>query len=107
MFQHTNTAMPVAQKATSRRRRSGWAVAGGAIGDPEAWGLDAAFPAGYVALVVPHLRDRAGRVAAAAGAAISLVLIPLAPAGLPIVAAALGVVPALLFAPRTGRGVHQ
>jgi 4-azaleucine resistance transporter AzlC len=82
------------------------AVAGGAIGDPEAWGLDAAFPAGYVALVVPHLRDRAGRVAAAAGAAISLVLIPLAPAGLPIVAAALGVVPALLFAPRTGTGVE-
>jgi predicted branched-subunit amino acid permease len=86
------------------------AMAGGAIGDPEAWGLDAAFPAGYVALVVPHLRDRAGRVAAAAGAAISLVLIPLAPAGLPIVAAALGVVPALLFAPRTGteaEGEHR
>ena len=64
------------------------AVAGDAIGDPEAWGLDAAFPAGYVALAVPHLRTAPGRVAAAAGVAISLVLIPLAPAGVPIVAAA-------------------
>jgi hypothetical protein len=47
---------------------------------------------------VPHLRTRQGRVAAACGAAIALVLIPLAPAGVPIVAAALGVVPAILFA---------
>jgi 4-azaleucine resistance transporter AzlC len=74
------------------------AVAGDAVGDPEALGLDAAFPAGFVALAVPHLRTRQGRVAAACGAAIALALIPLAPAGVPIVAAALGVVPALLFA---------
>jgi 4-azaleucine resistance transporter AzlC len=76
------------------------AVAGGAIGDPEAWGLDAAFPAGYVALAVPHLRTRQGRIAAVAGVAISLTLVPLAPAGVPIVAAALGVVPAVLFGSR-------
>jgi predicted branched-subunit amino acid permease len=76
------------------------AVAGDAIGDPEAWGLDAAFPAGYVALAVPHLRTRQGRIAAAAGVTISLALVPLAPAGVPIVAAALGVVPAVLFGSR-------
>ncbi|HEY2998705.1 MAG TPA: AzlC family ABC transporter permease [Acidimicrobiales bacterium] len=74
------------------------ALAGDAIGDPRALGLDAAFPAGFVFLAVPHLRTRQGRVAAACGAAIALVLIPLAPAGVPIVAAALGVVPAILFA---------
>jgi 4-azaleucine resistance transporter AzlC len=79
------------------------AVAGDAIGDPEAWGLDAAFPAGYVALAVPHLRTRRGRIAAAAGVAISLALVPLAPAGVPIVAAALGVVPAVLFGSRPPR----
>lgn len=73
------------------------AVAGDAIGDPETFGLDAAFPAGFVALAVPHLRGRRGRVAAVAGAAIALVLIPLAPAGVPIVAAAAGVLPAALF----------
>ena len=74
------------------------AVAGDAIGDPEALGLDAAFPAGFVALAVPHLRTRAGKVAALGGMLIALVLIPLAPAGIPIVAAALAVVPAVLFA---------
>lgn len=77
------------------------AVAGDAIGDPEAFGLDAAFPAGFVALAMPHLARREGRVAAVCGVAIALVLVPLAPAGVPIVAAALGVVPAVLFAPRT------
>jgi len=76
------------------------AVAGDAIGNPEVWGLDAAFPAGYLALAMPHLRTRQGRVAAACGVAIALVLVPLAPAGVPIVAAALGVFPAVLFAPR-------
>ena len=64
------------------------ALAGDAIGDPEALGLDAAFPAGFVALSVPHLRSARGRVAAACGALIALALIPLVPAGLPIVAAA-------------------
>jgi len=73
------------------------AVAGDAIGDPEVWGLDAAFPAGFVALALPHMASRRGRVAAVSGALIALALIPLAPAGLPIVAAALGVVPAVLF----------
>jgi len=78
-------------------------VAGDAIGDPEALGLDAAFPAGFVALAVPHLGGRRGRVAALSGALIALVLIPLTPAGVPIVAAALGVVPAALFvAPGAG-----
>jgi predicted branched-subunit amino acid permease len=81
-------------------------VAGDAIGDPEAWGLDAAFPAGFVALAVPHLRTRQGRIAAVAGAAIALALIPLAPAGVPIVAAALGVVPAVLFGPQPPAAVR-
>src|SRR5918997_875329 len=73
------------------------AVAGDAIGDPEAFGLDAAFPAGFVALAVPHLGSRQGKIAAVCGTVIALALIPLTPAGVPIVAAALGVVPAVLF----------
>lgn len=74
------------------------ALAGNAIGDPATLGLDAAFPAGFIALAAPHLRQRRGRAAALAGAAIALVLLPLTPAGTPILAASLGVVPALLFA---------
>jgi branched chain amino acid efflux pump len=73
------------------------ALAGDAIGDPSKLGLDAAFPAGFVALVAPHLRTARGRAAAAGGAAIALVLVPLAPAGLPIIAAAAAVVPAMLL----------
>lgn len=80
------------------------AVAGDAIGDPEALGLDAAFPAGFVALAVPHLGSRQGKIAAVCGAVIALVLIPLTPAGVPIVAAALGVVPAVLFGGAPGAG---
>ncbi|HYZ99635.1 MAG TPA: AzlC family ABC transporter permease [Acidimicrobiales bacterium] len=115
-----STAMSTAQSGRRAREQAFWvtgiavfvcwnlgtlagAVAGDAIGDPEAFGLDAAFPAGFVALLVPHLRTRAGRVAAGAGAVIALVLIPLAPAGVPIVAAASAVLPALLFAPSRAR----
>jgi 4-azaleucine resistance transporter AzlC len=74
------------------------AVAGNAVGDPEAWGLDAAFPAAFVALLLPHLRQRPGRVAAVLGGAIALVAVPLVPAGVPILLAALAVFPALRVA---------
>ena len=57
--------------------------------DPEAIGLDAAFPALFLALLAPYLRNRRAQVTAAAAALITLVLLPLAPAGLPIVAASL------------------
>lgn len=62
-------------------------VVGGVFGDPNALGLDAAFAALFLALAVPYLRDRSGRRAAALAVAITLLLIPVAPAGLPLVAA--------------------
>lgn len=70
------------------------AVVGAALGDLDRWGLDAAFPAAFVALLIPHLRTRPGRVAAVSGAALCLVAIPLLPVGLPIPVGALGVIPA-------------
>lgn len=66
------------------------AFAGSAIGDPAVWGLDAAFPAGFLALLGPLLRDRASRLAALAGAAIAVALLPVAPPGVPVLVAALG-----------------
>ena len=57
--------------------------------DPEAIGLDAAFPALFLALLAPYLRTRRALATALVAGAITLVLIPLAPAGVPIVAAAL------------------
>jgi len=63
-------------------------VLGGALGDPNALGLDAAFAALFLALLAPYLRSRRALQAAALAAAITLVLTPFAPAGVPIVAAA-------------------
>jgi len=63
-------------------------LVGGVLGDPNSLGLDAAFAALFLALAMPYLRERKSREAAALAAVITLVLIPIAPAGLPIVAAA-------------------
>jgi predicted branched-subunit amino acid permease len=77
------------------------AYGGALIGDPRAFGLDAAFPAGFLALLAPWLRTRQGRVAAGVGAVLAIGLQPVAPPGLPIVAASLGAVVALLVGPGT------
>ena len=63
-------------------------LGGAALGDPAALGLDAAFPALFLALLVPQLANRRAVAAALLGAAIALALVPFAPAGVPIIAAA-------------------
>lgn len=62
-------------------------VIGGVLDDPNALGLDAAFAALFLALAVPYLRERRARQAAVLAAGITLVLIPFAPTGVPIIAA--------------------
>ncbi|MFJ9771325.1 AzlC family ABC transporter permease [Kitasatospora sp. NPDC101157] len=73
-------------------------LAGGLIGDTDALGLDAAFPAVLLALVLPSLRDRGTRTAALTGAAVAVAVTPFVPAGLPVLFALVG----LLFAGRPG-----
>jgi 4-azaleucine resistance transporter AzlC len=63
------------------------AVAGEALDDPDALGFDAAFAILFLALAAPYLRSRRALQAAALAAAITLALLPVAPAGVPIVAA--------------------
>lgn len=63
------------------------AFAGDALGDPERYGLDAAFPALFLALLVPQVRSQRAVAAALAGGAIALALLPFTPAGTPIIAA--------------------
>jgi 4-azaleucine resistance transporter AzlC len=63
-------------------------VVGGALEDPNALGLDAAFAVLFLALAAPYLRERRALQAAALAAAITLLLLPVSPAGVPIVAAA-------------------
>ena len=102
-----STAMAMAQGDEAGRRAAFWitglsvyvfwnlgtlvgALLGNAI-DPETFGLDAAFPAAFVAMLWPHLRTRRGRLAAALGAIICLALIPFVPIGVPILCASLAV----------------
>ena len=79
-------------------------VAGGeALGDPRDLGLDGAFPALFLALLVPQLVDRKAQVAALLGAAIAFALTPFTPAGTPIVAASA----ACLLGLRRRRGARR
>jgi 4-azaleucine resistance transporter AzlC len=63
------------------------ALGGGFLGDPNVLGLDAAFPALFLALLWPQVRTRRALAAALLGAAIAVALVPVAPPGVPIVSA--------------------
>ena len=63
-------------------------VGGEALGDPATLGLDAAFPALFLALLVMQLKGRRAVTSALIGGAIALVLVPFTPPGVPIIAAA-------------------
>ncbi|MFI5612982.1 AzlC family ABC transporter permease [Amycolatopsis sp. NPDC051903] len=103
-----SVAFALAQRDTDRRRAAYWgcgiglfvcwnagvvlgAFAGTAISDTAAFGLDAAFPAVLLALVLPALRDRASRLPVLVGVVIALVATPFLPAGLPVLLALAGV----------------
>jgi predicted branched-subunit amino acid permease len=64
------------------------ALAGGALGDPQTFGLDAAVPAAFLALLWPRLRGTRERWAALSAAAVALALVPLTPVGVPVLVAA-------------------
>jgi 4-azaleucine resistance transporter AzlC len=64
-------------------------VAGKLIGDPNKLGMDAAFPALFLALLVGQIRSRRAAIAAVAGAAIALLVTPFAKPGIPLIAACL------------------
>jgi predicted branched-subunit amino acid permease len=65
------------------------ALAGQALGDPARFGLDAAVPAAFLALLWPRLTDRTTRTLAVAAAVVALLLVPVSPVGVPVMAAAL------------------
>jgi 4-azaleucine resistance transporter AzlC len=101
-------AFALAQPDPERRRAAFWisglglfavwnagvatgALAGTALGDTTVYGLDAAFPAVLVALVLPTLRkDTRLRRPAALGALLALAATPVVPAGLPVLLALTG-----------------
>lgn len=108
-----SVAFALAQTDPARRRAAYWLTGGGlflawnigtvagvalgtAAGDPATLGLDAAFPAGLMALVLPSLRDPVARRVALVGAAVAVLATPLLPPGLPVLLALVGLVAALV-----------
>lgn len=103
------TAVTTAQRHPVDARRAFWvtgitvgawwvlgtlvgALSGQVVGDPEVLGLDAAFPAAFLALTAPQLRSRPGLTAGAVGGAVALVAIPFTSPGVPILLASAGAV---------------
>jgi predicted branched-subunit amino acid permease len=60
-----------------------------ALGDPDALGLDAVYPAFFLALLIAEIRSPRALGVAVLGALIALVLVPVAPAGVPVLVASL------------------
>jgi 4-azaleucine resistance transporter AzlC len=108
-----SVAFTLAQSDPRRRRLAYWTtglslfvawnvgvivgvLAGRAVGDPHALGLDAAFPAALVALLLPSLRQQRPRRVALVAVVVALATTPLVPAGLPVLLALLALPAALL-----------
>jgi predicted branched-subunit amino acid permease len=66
-------------------------LVGDRLGSPQSLGLDALFPAFFLGLLMEEGNTRAAAVVALLGAAIALALTPIAPPGIPILAASLAV----------------
>jgi 4-azaleucine resistance transporter AzlC len=81
------------------------ALGGSILGDIDALGLDAVYPAFFLALLFAEVRDRRSRLVALSGGAIALALVPFAPAGIPVLAASLAALAGLVArgAPEAGR----
>lgn len=68
------------------------AILGNQLGDPRRWGLDAAAAAAFVALLWPRLHSRDAAATAAVAVVLTVAVAPWAPAGIPVLVAALAAV---------------
>jgi predicted branched-subunit amino acid permease len=69
---------------------------GAAVFDTNAIGLDAAVGAAFLALLVPQIHDRRGARIAIGGALLAAAAVPVTPTGVPVIVAALAILPAVL-----------
>lgn len=77
------------------------ALAGQSLGDPRAYGLDAAVGGAFLALLWPRLGTTTNRVVAVLAVAVALGLVPVVPAGAPVLVAGLvALLAALVTGPR-------
>jgi len=80
------------------------ALLGDVLGDPRAYGLDAAAAAAFLALLWPRLRGRQPLAVAAGAAVVAALLTPVLMPGIPVIAAAgVAVAVGLFDRPRPGR----
>ena len=63
------------------------ALGGDLLGDTSRFGLDAIYPMFFLGLLIAEVKDRRGAAVALAGGAVALVLVPVAPPGVPVLAA--------------------
>ncbi len=104
-----STAVSLAQDSGAARRLGFWvtgaavfafwnvftlvgALIGNALGDPRRYGLDAAAAAAFCALLWPRLRSRDALATAGLAAVLTAVTAPRAPAGIPVLVAAVAAV---------------
>ena len=73
---------------------------GRAIGDPHTLGLDAMFPAAFLALLAPQLSRPGARGVALGGGLLAVACVPFTPAGVPVVVACAAVAPVLIRSSR-------
>ena len=100
-----STAMSVTRETRAEARAGFWwtgvgifvlwnlataigAIAGDSLGDPRRYGLDSAVGGAFLALLWPRLATTANRVVAVLAAALALALVPVVPAGIPVLGAA-------------------
>ncbi|MFJ8002173.1 AzlC family ABC transporter permease [Streptomyces sp. NPDC096310] len=77
-----------------------------ALGDTAAWGLDAAGPAVFLALLAPMLRTTTERAVAGLAIVLGLGLLPVLPGGVPVLVAALAA-PVVLWLQGRGLGARR
>jgi predicted branched-subunit amino acid permease len=82
------------------------AVGADLLEDPGALGLDVAAPAAFVALLAPRLRARSSWTVAIVAALVAVAVVPLVPAGMPVLVAA-AVAGVLVLARRPGVEVRR
>ena len=63
------------------------AFGGDLLGDTSRFGLDAIYPMFFLGLLIAEIKDRRAAAVALAGGAVALLLVPVAPPGVPVLAA--------------------
>ena len=104
-----STAVAIGQSSDENQRKGFWytgisvfifwnamtlvgAILGDALGDPKAYGLDAAAAAAFLGLLWPRLVERQALAVAAAALLIAVVSSPVLPAGIPVLLAGIAAV---------------